>query len=44
MLQRAKGLLAKELAASDGVSEGEALDRIDAALERRLSASGGKSG
>jgi CarD family transcriptional regulator len=36
MLQRAKGLLAKELAASDGISEDEALGRIDAALERRL--------
>jgi CarD family transcriptional regulator len=43
LLQRAKGLLAKELAASDGVSEEEALGRIDAALERRLSASEAKS-
>jgi RNA polymerase-interacting CarD/CdnL/TRCF family regulator len=43
MLQRAKGLLAKELAASDGVSEEEALERIDSALERRLSANAAKS-
>jgi len=44
MLQRAKSLLAKELAASDGVSEEEALEKIVAALERRPAASGGKSG
>jgi CarD family transcriptional regulator len=43
MLQRAKDLLAKELAASDGISEEEALGRIDAALERRPSAGGAKS-
>ena len=43
MLQRAKELLAKELAASDGISEEEALGRIVAALERRPSASGAKS-
>jgi CarD family transcriptional regulator len=43
MLQRAKDLLAKELAASDGISEEEALERIDVALERRLSASTAKS-
>jgi CarD family transcriptional regulator len=43
MLQRAKDLLAKELAASDGISEEEALNRIDVALERRLSAGGAKS-
>jgi CarD family transcriptional regulator len=43
MLQRAKSLLAKELAASDGVSEEEALVRIDAALERRMSTSGAKT-
>ena len=42
MLQRAKEVLAKELAASDGITEEEATDRIEAALERRLS--GGKSG
>lgn len=43
MLQRAKGLLAKELAASDNVSEEEALERIDSALARRLAASAAKS-
>ena len=43
MLQRAKSLLAKELAASDGVTEEEALVRIDAALERRMSTSGAKT-
>jgi CarD family transcriptional regulator len=37
LLERAKGLLAKELAASDGISEVEAMERIDEALERRLS-------
>jgi CarD family transcriptional regulator len=36
MLQRAKELLAKELAASEGIAEDEALDRVDDALERRL--------
>jgi CarD family transcriptional regulator len=40
MLQRAKGALAKELAASDGISEDEALGIIEEALERRLSGSG----
>jgi CarD family transcriptional regulator len=43
MLQRAKGMMAKELAASEGVSEEEAMARIDLALERRLSASTAKS-
>jgi CarD family transcriptional regulator len=43
MLQRAKGLMAKELAASEGLSEEEALARIDSALEHRLSASAEKS-
>ncbi len=36
MLQRAKDLLAKELAASEGIGEDEAMERVEAALERRL--------
>jgi len=36
LLKRAKGLLAKELAASDGISEEEAMETIEAALEGRL--------
>jgi CarD family transcriptional regulator len=41
LLKRAKELLAKELAASDGIPEDEALDRIDAALEERMSDASG---
>lgn len=37
LLKRAKELLAKELAASDGISEEEALATIEAALEERMS-------
>jgi hypothetical protein len=44
LLKRSKELLAKELAASDGVTEEEALERIEEALERRLSGSARKSG
>lgn len=36
LLQRAKGLLAEELAASDDIEEEEAMERIEAALERRM--------
>ncbi|NIN67960.1 MAG: hypothetical protein GTO63_25290 [Anaerolineae bacterium] len=43
LLQRAKELLAKELAASDGIAEEEALERIEAALEGRLGGKEGKS-
>jgi len=43
LLKRARELLAKELAASDEISEEEALGRIEAALDRRLAASGGQS-
>ncbi len=39
LLKRAKGLLAEELAASDGVTTDEASARIEAALERRISGS-----
>lgn len=41
LLRRAKELLAKELAASEGIAEEEAMERIEAALERRLA---GKEG
>lgn len=44
MLQRAKELLAKELAASDGIAEEEALERVEAALEGRLTGKEGKNG
>lgn len=43
LLQRAKELLAKELAASDGIAEEEALERIEAALEGRLGGTEGKN-
>ncbi len=43
LLKRAKELLAKELAASDGISEEEAMDSIDVALEQRLSGSPGEA-
>lgn len=43
MLQRAKELLAKELAASEGIAEEEALDRIHDALDRRLTGRSGQS-
>lgn len=38
LLDRAKDLLATELAASDGIREEEAMLRIDSALERQVSA------
>lgn len=44
LLQRAKESLAKELAASDAISEEEAMERIDAALAGRLSGKGDKGG
>jgi CarD family transcriptional regulator len=40
MFQRAKELLAKELAASEGITEDEAMERIEAALDRRLAPRG----
>jgi CarD family transcriptional regulator len=42
LLQRAKELLAKELAASDRIAEEEAMERIEAALEGRLPGKEGK--
>jgi len=37
LLKRAKELLAEELATCDGIELGQAMERIDTALERRLS-------
>lgn len=37
VFKRAKGLLAQELAESEGIETGEAMERIESALERRLS-------
>jgi len=37
LLKRAKGLLAEELAAAEGVEIDEALSRVESALERRVS-------
>lgn len=39
LLKRAKGLLAEELAASDGIKVEEAMERIRSAIDRRFSVS-----
>ncbi len=43
LLQRAKDQLAEELAASDDIGQDEAMEQIEAALERRISAREQKS-